>query len=225
MVVIYRVCDKGGGKSPIYKKSKFDLVKMCFNSFITAFDEIKPRIIFVLDEVPRHYLDFFNRRCHWEKEYTKADGEGNFGTYKAQLNIAKKFDDYVMIQEDDFLYLPHAGRKIQKALEKVPFVTPQDEYMYYHDDRHKGKFEIKVIGDHHWREANSTTLTFGTHPRYIKGCFDTLTGHGLRDFEMWQEIRRKHILYSPIPTLAAHMVENILPHTIDWDKEVRLYET
>lgn len=217
MKVIYRIAPNKPLKSPFSKDDKFTLVKTCLKSFVKAFEDIKPDITFILDNCPE-YEDFIKRNVPFNKKFINTD-LGNFGTYSKQIEIASETDDFVLFQEDDYLYLPKIGTKFMKALEKFDFITPQDEYLYYFGEpRHIGKYEITVVGDHHWREVNSTTLTFAGHGKLFKENKDTLLAFGTGDYPMWQAIReRGYKLWCPIPTFATHLVEGILSPAVDWN--------
>ena len=218
MKVIYRIAPNQPFKSPFSKEDKLFLVKTCLKSFVKAFEDVKLTIVFILDNCPDEYRFVVSETVPFEKDFIFTN-LGNFGTYSKQVEIASETDDFVLLQEDDYLYLPGTEKKLMKALDALDFITPQDEYLYYFDEpRHIGKYEIKVVGGHHFREVNSTTLTFAGHGKLFKENRDTLLGFGTGDYPMWQEIRGLgYRLWCPIPTFATHMVEGILSPTIDWN--------
>lgn len=226
MKVLYRIAPNLPTKSPIFKDDKFSLMRICLKSFVDGFKDIKPEIVFILDSCPKKYKKCV-KKVPFPKTIIEMESAGNIGTYQKQLELASKTNDYVLFQEDDYLYLPCVGRKVLSALEKFDFITPQDEYLYYFDEpRHIGRYEIKVVGNHHWREVNSTTLTFGTHGKLIKENQDLFTKYGTGDYPMWQDLRgRGYKLFSSIPSLATHMVEGILAPTIPWSNIWQKYQS
>lgn len=220
MVVIYRICPKNSTKSPYFPDNKLKMVEVCLKSFIEGFGDIKPKVIFILDTCPPEYKQLIEKIVPFEKEFIEKDNLGNLGSFRKQIEIASQLDDCVLFQEDDYLYLPNIGAKLLKAVEKFDFVTPQDEYLYYFNEpRHIGKYEIKVIADHHFREVNSTTLTFACHSRLIKENKEIMYKHEIWDYPMWQELREKgYKIWCPIPTFCSHLVKDILSPCVDWKK-------
>lgn len=216
MRVLYKIAPNVNKKSPIFTEDKFSLVKFCLTSFLEAFRGEDIKIHFILDNCPPEYEELV-------KPYAYSiirTSIGNPGIFRKQVEIASSIDDYVLFQEDDYYWLPNTGYKLIEAVKTLEFVTPQDEYLYYFNEpRHLGKFEIRVIGDHHWREVNSTTLTFATHGRLIKENEDIIYKHEIWDYPMWQEIRGAgYRLWGPIPTLATHLVKDQLSPCVDWEK-------
>jgi len=201
------------------------MVEVCLKSFVDGFGDIKPKIIFILDTCPPEYKELIERVVPFEKEFIEGNNLENLGSFRKQVEIACGLDDYVLFQEDDYLYVPDVGEKLQKAVEKFDFVTPQDEYLYYFNEpRHIGKYEIKVIADHHFREVNSTTLTFACHSKLIKENKDIIYKHEIWDFPMWQEIRGKdYRIWCPIPTFATHLADNLAP-CVDWGEVCQKYQ-
>jgi hypothetical protein len=218
MIVIYRIAPSLPVKSPISKDDKLAFFKTCLKSFVRGFQDIKPEVVFILDSCPKSYEKVLSH-VSFDKKIIKMDKAGNFGTYAKQIEIASETDDFVLLQEDDYLYLPSIGKKMLEGMKTFDFITPQDEYLYYFNEpRHIGKYEIKVVGNHHWREVNSTTLTFAAHGKTFKDTKDILLGHEIWDYEMWQEIRQDYKLWCPVPTFATHMVEGILSPCVDWSE-------
>ncbi len=223
MKVFYRICPNPPKKSPIFTDDKFSLVQMCLLSFVNAFrGSTEPlSFVFILDSCPPEYKKTIEKLVPFPKEFIEENEMGNLGSFRKQVDLAAETDDYVLFQEDDYFYLPDTGYKLASAVKNLDFVTPQDELNYYFNEpRHIGKYEIKVIGDHHWREANSTTLTFATHGRLIKENKDIIYKHEIWDYPMWQEIRANgYKVWAPMPTLAAHLVKDLLPPCINWEEE------
>jgi len=217
MIVLYRIAPNYPTKSP-FQSDKFSFFKKTLKSFINGFQDIEPKTIFLLDSCPE-YKKYIKDNYPFDKDFVLMNNAGNFGTYKKQIEIASQIDDYVYFQEDDYLYLKNVGNYILSALKEFDFVTPQDEYLYYFNEpRHIGKYEIKIVGNHHWREVNSTTLTFATHGKLIKENKDIMLSENIYDYPMWQKIRENYKIWCPIPTLATHLVDGILAPTIDWKK-------
>ncbi len=224
MKIIYRISPVKAKDTP-FTDDKFTLVKTCLRSFVAGWSDVKPDMYFILDNCPPEYLKTIEKEVPFNKEVWQVGVQSNLGTYQMQLDMASGFDGPVVLQEDDYLYMPKVGAKIVSALDKYDFVTPQDEHYYYFEEpRHIGKYEIKIIADHHFREVNSTTLTFATNAKTIKENKGLMYEHGIADYPMWQDMRANGLkIGCPIPSFAAHLVKNILPPTIDWSKTWQKY--
>jgi hypothetical protein len=219
MTVIYRICSKQNHKSPVFRDNKFALVKMCLRSFVVSFEPVFPQMIFILDSCSE-YRGWIEKNVPFSCQFIEETDITNEGSYRKQIEIAKDLQGLVMLQEDDYLYLPGAGEKIVKALREFEFVTPQDEMNYYEDERHEGRYRIRLVNDHHWRAVRSTTLTFATRGETIKKYEKELLKFGVSDYEMWTNLKPR--LYAPVPTLATHMADSLAP-CVDWSKYWVLY--
>lgn len=226
MRVLYRICPFNNNKSPIFAEDKFKLVSMCLKSFAEAFKGLDIEVIFILDSCPPEYKQLINRTIPFRHGYFEREGMGNLGSFRTQVQLASEIDDYVLLLEDDYLWLPNTGEKILQAVTHFDFMTPQDEFNYYFNEpRHKGRYEIKIVGNHHFREVNSTTLTFATHGSLIKKLQGVIWKHEIWDYPMWQEIRSLgYRIWGPVPTLTAHLVKDILPPTINWEEQWSKYQ-
>jgi hypothetical protein len=209
LVVIYRISAKENGKSPIFAKNKFKLVKYCLDSFYENFREVKPYVIFLLDSCPEKFEKLV-KKYKFESKVINLEKAGNKGSWFAQIEIAGKLSDdkFVYFAEDDYVYEKNAGAYLLKALEKYDFVTLADHKNYYEKPMVDKKYSIQLIEDKHFRTVESTCLTFGTKASLIKRFKNTFKKYGTFDHPLWMEMKEKGFeTWCPIPGLARHLVK------------------
>jgi len=218
MLVIYRITDiPSSNPSPIYQTDKVKLNKLCLDSFINAFSDIKPKVIFLADHVNDYsYLE----RFPWEHEIIKTtDGQN-----KAMLNsyeIASKVDDYVLFNECDHYYLPNSGKLILESIKELGLVSAYDHPDFYSRfDIHPRETEIRIVDNHHFRKSARNVMSWGCHSKLVKENIDMLNSHGYLDDQVWIDLRKNgHQLWTAIPSLSTHMVRDYLAPSVDW-KEI-----
>jgi len=57
-------------------------------------------------------------------------------------------------------------------------------------------------------------MTYGARADMIEKHYDILTRHGYLDHQMWVDL--PETLWTPIPTIATHMVEDYMAPNVDW---------
>ncbi len=219
-VVLYRISPYKNGKSPVFTNNKHSLVNFCLTSFFRSFKHIKPKTIFILDSCPKKYLQLIRTKCPFDYETLTFQNLGNIGTFYTQLAIAQQLPakTKVYFAEDDYYYLPEAGEQIVQALNVFDFVTLYDHREHYNTPWVDNKYHITINKNHHWRTCVSACLTFGTTVGMIQKNYNTFIKYGTFDHPMWLELIEKgHSLYSPIPSLATHLVRNMLAPTVEWE--------
>lgn len=219
MNVLYRMC--GSGSTTKHRPQDMDksqLVQTCYNSFITAFMDVQPHVTFLIDK-PTLDLVKLADACPFQHDieiFHFGDfNEGNIGTFHRQLDLAENMDK-VLFLEDDYYFLPDAGKIINEALEVFDFLTPYDHPGYYNEPVHHYKREVEVAVGRHWQTVISTCLTFAGHGNTIKGIKDVMKDFGWADHPMWVEITKHYKLWSPIPSLATHMEVEYLSPNVSW---------
>jgi hypothetical protein len=189
---------------------------MCLKSFVEAFEEVKPDVHFLLD----------NCGEEWDK-MVKGIGtiehinSNQNDSYLYQLDLAKDVNDYVLFQEDDYVYLQGAGKKLLDAMKVLEFVNPYDHLEFYTrtSEFHKPPFDIKLVGEQHWRTIDFNTMTWGSHSERINHYWDTLHKRGFWDRDTWELMAKEGAkLWSPIPSLATHMHKDFLSPGIQWEE-------
>lgn len=226
MVILYRISPFNNGKSPIYPKNKLRLTRICLKSLTKAFEKVKIKIIFILDSCPSTYENLIKQLKIKDFEILKFEKAGNKGTWFIQLEIVKRLinNNQVFLAEDDYLYLPKSGEKIHKALQKFDFIGPCDHLNYYKKPMVNRSQVIEFYAKQHWRNSESSCLTFGTKAKLIQDNISVFKRCGTFDHPIWIEMaRRGYKLFTPIPSLSTHMVKNALAPGIDWQKEWKKY--
>lgn len=214
MQVIYRITDiPSSNPSPIYQEDKVKLNKLCLNSFIKGFEDVKPKVTFLAD----HMNDISYLKTPWEYEVIRTED----GQNKAMLNsyeIASKLEDYVIFQEGDYIYRPNIGKTFLEGMKALGIVSGYDHPNFYHArEYHKEECRIKLVDDHHFRTCERNTMTWGCHSNIIKENLDILNHHGYLDGQVWYDLlERGYPLWTPIPSFATHMVKDCLAPSVDW---------
>lgn len=214
-------------RRPRFAFDKLGLARYCLKSFNEAFIDVRPRVYFIFDNCGPEWEKMINKEMQWEYEVEfidRADNAPLMGydhtSYYRQLDLAREVDDYVLFQEDDYVYLPGAGKKLLEALKVLEFVSPYDHLEFYtrNLDYHKPPFDIRLVDGHHWRTIDFCTMTWGCHSDRLLDYWDDLHLHGCWDKDTWEEMNKRGAkLWTPIPSLATHMHRDFLPPGIDWE--------
>lgn len=228
MRVFYRLSSiESSHPSPIYQGDKKRLNQFCLRSFVTAFQKIRPKMVFIADYCGREYDTILREIVPFEFEvhYTSL---GINGTALKQYEMAKQGnDDIVLFQECDYVYRPSVGAQLMEAIEHFGLVSPYDHldfYMRYdiHDEQNK----IQVYNNHHYRTAKRNTMTFGMTKAIFKKQYDILIKYGYLDDEVWRVMRANgSTLWTPIPAMATHMVKDCMSPAIPWETVFNLWRT
>ncbi len=168
LAIAYRIYPKITRNPPIYQHNKFELAKLCLKSFKNSLKNIRIKLWVLLDNCPPEYDILFRSSFNEDElELIKLNGIGNKRTFAKQIQIllTQKFSNSVYFAEDDYFYLPNQFNNMIQFLKHNPdvdFITPYDHIDYYNFKFHDYKSRIKFYGERHWREVNSTCLTFLT---------------------------------------------------------------
>lgn len=218
MTVIYRLCDiRSTNPSPIFYEDKFALNKLCLKSFVEAFRDVNPTMIFLLDYCPPQYTELLEEIVPFKKKLIFTEIGINQTMLKA-YELAKKIDDIILFQECDYLYRPNTGKLLEKAITELGLVSPYDHLNFYLDrNLHSEDATLKLIDNHHFRSTERNTMTFGLTPQIIRDHYYTLYKYGYLDGDVWYDLKKKgHTVYVPIPSIATHMVKDFMAPGVDW---------
>lgn len=219
MRVIYRMCGiPSTNPSPIYQDDKFKLNKLCLDSFTHAFSDIDLDVTFLLDHCGEQYRSLFeNLPFEFNVEESTL---GINGTMLRAYALAAQADDYVLLQECDYLYRGVVGKTYLEALSELDIVSPYDHLNFYLDQSiHSPVCEIALVGNHHYRTTERNTMTWATSADVIRENYDTLVKYGYLDDDVWRELAYAgHTLWVPIPSFATHMVKDYLAPSINWEE-------
>lgn len=214
MTIFYRISPNESfheDKRPIFAHDKYHLVEYCLQSFYKAFDN-NPTVVFILDGCPTNWFKLI-RDCPFEFSMHHVNFNNQNESYLYQLTLARLVDDVVFFQEDDYVYLPNIGKKLEHAVTELGFVSPYD-----HPEMYEVQQESKLVYlDHHYRSIPYNTMTWGTHSSNIKKYWNQLIKHGFWDKLTFDELKQSGVtLYSPLPSFATHLHSEYLAPCIDW---------
>jgi hypothetical protein len=224
MKVIYRMCDiTSTNASPIYWTDKFRLNEICLRSFVEAFKDVKPYVYMICDRCPDMYRMFVKYIVPFEMEieFTQSGIRENA---VHQYDYVKDNDIY-LFQECDYLYVENAGKFMEQAAEKFDFISPYDHPDKYKEGLIPAENEREYVGNYLWRSTDSTTSTFMARGSKVLEQMELFRSYGWDDHKRWLDLGTKgYKLWTPLPSLATHMVEEYMAPGIDWKKEWKKYE-
>ena len=212
--VFYRICPFSNGKSPVFTDDKYRLAEFCLRSYVAAFPMAKTT--FILDSCPPEY----HRLVEDYGRIVAEDNMGNIGSYLKQLELTNRLDDEqpAYLAEDDYYYLPQAGRLVVGAINAGGFVTPSDFAEFYQNKIDLSHAPKRNIEGHTFRRVPSSCLTFGGKAKLFKANYQTFVRYGISDYPMWLEVGQRYPLYAPYPTLSTHLVIGLLSPGVDWQR-------
>jgi hypothetical protein len=249
-----------------FDDDKLRQAEICLRSFRKSLGQLRVKLWAILDGCPKEYEELFRR-------YFPADDlvlinlqhEGNFGTFARQLDILQSQTeaDAVYFAEDDYFYTPNSFPLLIDFLRNgkdVQFVTAFDHPDCYSLDLHDFPKWIQVFGEHHWRNAASTCLTFLTTKKVLARYEPVFRTYERRNFDasQWVSITKYRIfdvfticrylltgnflgrvlikswlyswkqnlfgrrakLWTPIPTIAAHLDRSRVAPGFDLAKQM-----
>lgn len=229
VVLYYRISDHG------YKKEKPSYItkEKCLKNALEKFPLEKVKWNILADNVSE---DTYQMICRYvpSKQVKRVCVGNGAGTFRIvyQDAIQNNLDDLVYFLEDDYLHLEGSLETLVNAAE----INYTDYFtLYDHPDKygnnspnpfvHGGEnTKIYWCKNHHWKETNSTTMTFAAFVNVLiedKKIFWrwTETGHPF-DFQIFINLK----LYShrklscPIPSMSTHGETKYLSNGIEWNK-------
>lgn len=227
VTVYYRMCDiPSTNESPIYQEDKFKLNELCLKSFVVAFREVLPKVVFICDYCPQRYTELIERIVPFEKEiiYTTL---GINGSCLKQYELAQvQSSDVILFQECDYLYRGSVGKDMIKAIKNFGLFSPYDHPDFYNRyDIHPKETEIKLFNNTHYRVSRRNTMTFGMTRKVFDESIDTLNKFGYLDNEVWFELAAHgNYLHTPIPAYATHMTKDFMSPAIPWQLLIEAYK-
>jgi len=228
IVLYYRICDHGYPK----EKPNYITKEHCLSNALREFP---------LDEVEWHILadNIFDETFQMMKKYVPSDviqrvtvGNGA-DTFRMVYENAMKQEDDVLVYflEDDYLHIPGSLDYLREAAEcnYTDYLT-----LYDHPDKysnltnpyvtHEGEPSVVYwCGHRHWKETNSTTMTFAAFADVLKKDKKTFWnwtkgGHPW-DFVMFTDLRKMsgRRLSCPIPSCSTHGETLYLANGVNWE--------
>jgi hypothetical protein len=191
-----------------FSENKLQLSDICLRSFKESLADLRVKLWVLLDGCPDEYARLFERYFNAsDLVLLPLPGVGNQATFGKQIDILleQEESEFVYFAEDDYLYLPKQFALILdflRANEDVDFVTPYDHLDCYTQQIHRHPKWVKVYGEHHWRTAGSTCLTFLTRKETLrkkKAIFKSYCWRN-HDCSLWLSLTKKS-LFDPVQFL------------------------
>jgi len=216
MITYYRITSiPSTNPSPIYQEDKDKLNEICLKSFIDAFKELKPKMVFICDSCSEDTLEMIYNVCPFEKE-VMVTHLGQNGTSLKQYELAREQDDDIYFAESDYIYQENSGQDFLNGLKEFGLVSPYD-----HPDHYQTPYvsKLRLVDNYHWRSAENNTMTWAVSNKIFKDNYDIFYKYGYLDKEVWDDLRAKgHELWVPVPSIATHMVISCLAPSVDFKK-------
>lgn len=231
---LYRISDAGNPKPKLHVATKMN----CLDNFIKEF---KNNLYVFADNCSEETLQAIKSRGI--NPVVIALGNSNSWRYIVQAAI-KNFNEnsFVYLVEDDYLHLPGSLTALQQGLAVADYVTLYDHPDKYSDENGsspnpqvtQGGELSRVIRTSitHWKQTNSTTMTFATKVKTLKEDQDIwwrFTKDALPDdFHAFQTLlngdaakgkntpAKKRTLISPLPGFATHAELAYLAPLTQW---------
>lgn len=230
MQVIYRISDNG------YQKDKPEYINNanCFKNALATFKQANWLVI--ADDISLETNALLNDYSGDIKHVKVGHGAG---TFNIALDAALTYpdDEIIYFLENDYLHRPGAMEALQSAFDMylgIEYVT-----LYDHPDKYMepwtggnpycyGKAEntrVFLSECCHWKQTNSTTMTFAAKVRTLKEDENILRkwteGTHPYDFQMFFDLRQKgRKLISSIPGYSTHGETKWLSPLINWEKQL-----
>lgn len=231
--VYYRICDHGYAKNKPYYITKENCLANAVSQF--PISEVEWHVLAdnVSDETYTMILKYLPAEC--VKRVCVGSGAGTFRMVYDEA-LAQEDNALIYFLEDDYLHL-NGSLKLLKTVAASgcsDYIT-----LYDHPDKYSDKSQnpfvygggekskVLYIGNHHWKETNSTTMTFAAFVSTLKKDKNffgrwTSTKHPF-DFYIFTELLRcaNRVLLSPIPSMSTHGETEFLALGIDWQECVK----
>jgi glycosyltransferase involved in cell wall biosynthesis len=188
-----------------FSDNKLRLSEICLRSLKQSLGSLRPKVWVLLDHCPDDYADLFLKYfSQQDLILIRLPGIGNQATFGKQIDILlqQTDSDLVYFAEDDYVYVPNQFRTMVEFLQAyndVDFVSPYDHLDCYNSEIHRFPKWVRVQGNHHWRTAASTCLTFLTRKRTLdrkRYIFRTYAWRN-HDCSLWLSLT-KLSLFNPV---------------------------
>lgn len=221
MIVYYRLCGiPSTNPSPIFQEDKYRLTKLCLRSFVKAFENVKPDVVFIADFCGQEYEELVKDIVPFKYSYIPTSlGINETALLQYEMAYVQKDHDIIFFLECDYLF-DRDGQILLDGVKELKLVSPYDHRNFYIDRSiHSNECTIELVNDHHFRSTERNTMTFAIDAYVFKRNYDIFKKYGYLDNEVWKDMLSEgYPLFVPIPSLATHMAKDWLAPSIDWSK-------
>lgn len=178
MFIYYRISDKGNPKEKLPYADK----ESCLKNAVAEFGAENIHVI--ADNCHNETLSFIHS-LGLSCEETSLGNSSSF-MYMIKKIIAVRNDcDFVYLLEDDYIHLSGSLNVLEEGLAIADYVTLYDHPDKYHlyddngnpfNNRQIHPTRIYVTQSSHWRETDSTTMTFACRVKTLK-----------EDYHIWEK--------------------------------------
>ena len=209
LAVAYRIYPGISKEPAVHADDKVRLAELCLRSFKEAVGTLRVKVWALLDGCPPEYEAMFRRHFAPDQlQIIALDGEGNLPTFARQIRLLLDQDEAenVYFAEDDYLYMPGALQRMVDLLASVDggaFVSAYDHPDHYHWPIHQNPYSLRVHDGHHWRQADSTCLTFMTTRTTLRRTERIFSSYcdGNHDLTLWLALT-KYVVRQPLRLLG-----------------------
>lgn len=197
LAVAYRIYP-GVSKIPaIHNNNKYELSRVCLESFFNSIKNINAYIYIILDGCPDEYKQLFQETLIGiDYEFIENEGIGNAKTFQIQIDLLLSQDksEVIYFAEDDYFYLENAFPKMIEVIKdaRIDFLSPYDHPDAYTFEIHNYKKNYLEISNSKWVIVSGTTLTFMTTKEMLKETkkiFETYTRRNY-DASLWMSMTK-----------------------------------
>lgn len=235
--IIYRISDGGNPKKKIANGGKIHCLENCIRTFG------RNNIHIFADNCRNETLEMI-RRLELEPKIISLGNAFSWRHIAEYSFLTFSENQAIYLLEDDYLHLPDSTRALTEGLELADYVT-----LYDHPDKYQTfgsngggpnpyiednseHTRIWISENYHWKQTNSTTMTFCTRVKTLKedwpfwlkftsegfpndfGAFQFLQGIGSWENRIFGGKRK---LISCIPGLSTHTETAWLSPHQNWE--------
>ena len=118
-------------KRQVYFKTKYELVKVCFESFVRALEGLDFELFAILDGCPKSFEKIFRENVgRGLLKIMNVKGIGNVSTFLLQIFLLSNLasSEYVYFAEDDYFYIGSIKETLELISKKsfIDFLSPYD---------------------------------------------------------------------------------------------------
>ena len=212
--IIYRGCNLENPNESLRpgRSNGFDKRK-CFDTLDRAIKNYNyVDKIFIIIDGEKGYLSDYIESKGYDVRYIDVKSNQRSLSYCYDLAHSLEDNNNLYFIEDDYWHTEDALTIINEGVEQVGLVTGYDHPDRYtnNDDITYGNEHIVLSKNRHWRAAESTTCTWACSMKIFSQIYNIANEELLEDRRFFRKLYlEKNIrLFTPIPAVSSHMMEN-----------------